>query len=409
MQGRFIEKLVASILMLFLLFYVGYQIFRYTGGSVKTETVYAYTVSQTLSARALIFRDETVLEETGAGVQSCLYEDGERVQVGQPVVEYLAGASGSGNRSRLRETQWEIAMLEEAQNTSLSHFSNAEALGRDIKQQLNRVVQMSASGNYAQVAEVRPVLVSLLNKRQVATGKENDFNSRIGSLALERDALSSSSGRDVNSVVNTPMSGYYAKPVDGLETVLTLELARTAGQEELLELLENPPAAGSKAGSGRIVTSQNWYVAVTVDKYDIQWVQQGQSLELRFENSAAQVPALIDRVLVSNEQDQAVLVLHCNNVSADTINLRSAQVSLVFTQYTGLRVNASHLRFQEGERGVYTLENNVISFKRLDPIYEEPGFLLSRQPVDPYDTVTLRQYDQIVTKGLELEDGKIVE
>ncbi|MGI6404349.1 MAG: HlyD family efflux transporter periplasmic adaptor subunit [Oscillospiraceae bacterium] len=408
MQGKWIEKLVASMLVLFLFCYVGFQATRYFDAPVKTETVYAYTVAQTINAQALVFREEMVLSETGSGVQSCLYDDGERVLIGQPVVEYLSSMAVGGNRSRLRQTEWEIAMLKEAQNTSLSHFSNAEALGRDLKQQLSYLVKMSASGRFDDVETLRPALVSLLNKRQIATGKERSFQRRIDSLAKELDSLRSASGQEVNMVVKTPVSGYFAKSIDGLESLLPLDTARTADLEELLELLENPPIFRTQPGSGRIVTSQNWYVAVKVDKYDVQWVREGQTLTLQFENSPG-FPATVSRVLTSNEREEAVLVIHCNYVGADTINLRLAPVKLKFSQYTGLRVDTAFLRFQEGERGVYVLENNVVRFKKLNPIYEEAGFLLSAQPVDPYDSTTLRQYDQIITKGTELEDGKIIE
>ncbi len=408
MQGKWIEKLIASLLVLFLFCYVGFQASRYFDAPVKTETVYSYTVSQTISAEGLVFRDEMVLTETGSGIQSCLYDDGERVLVGQPVVEYLSSAAGGGNRSRLRQTEWEISMLEEAQNTSLSHFFNAEALGRDIKQQLGYLVEMSASRRFDAVETLRPTLVSLLNKRQIATGKERSFQRRIDSLTRELESLRSTSGQDVNMVVKAPVSGYFAKSIDGLESLLPLEIARTADLEEMLELLDNPPVRRTQPGSGRIVTSQNWYVAAKVEKYDVQWVREGQTLTLQFENTPG-FPATVSRVLTSNERDEAVLVLHCNYVDDDTINLRQAPVKLMFSQYTGLRVDTAFLRFHNGERGVYVLENNVVRFKKLDPIYEEAGFLLSAQPVDPYDSTTLRQYDQIITKGTDLEDGKIIE
>ncbi len=408
MQGKWVEKLVASMLILFLLCYVGFQATRYFGKSVKTETAYSYTVAQTINAQALVFRDEMVLTETGSGIQSCLYDDGERVLVGQPVVEYLSSAGGGGNRSRLRQTEWEIAMLEEAQNTSLSHFSNAEALGRDLKQQLGYLVRMSASGRFDDVESLRPALVSLLNKRQIATGKEQNFQSRIDSLFRELESLRLATGQDINMVIKTPTSGYFAKPIDGLESLLPLDIPRDADLDELLELLENPPVVRTQPGSGRIVTSQNWYVAAKVEKYDVQWVREGQTLTLQFETIPG-IPATVSRVLTSNESEEAVLVIHCNYVGADTINLRQAPVKLMFSQHTGLRVDSAFLRFQEGEQGVFVLENNVVRFKKLDPIYEEAGFLLSQQPVDPYDTTTLRQYDQIITKGTELEDGKIIE
>lgn len=410
MQGRFMEKIVVSMLALLLFFYVGMQISRTFGASVKTETVYSYTISQSISGTGIIFRDEQTLPETGSGVMSCLYDDGDRVLVGKPVVEYLSSTEVGINRNRLRETEWEIAMLEEAQNTSLSHFSNADALGRDIKQQMTRLVHISAAGQYDEVQTLRPNLVSLLNKRQIATGKEQGFDTRISQLTAERDRLTSSQGRDVNQVIKAPLSGYYAKPMDGLETSLTRDIALKGSLDELLSLLESPPQpAPSVRGSGRIVTNQNWYLAIQADKYDTQWVRPGQALYLVFDGVPGKVPAQVERVLTSNERDEAVLVVHCNHIASDTISLRVEGVRLEFSSYSGLRVDSSYIRFQGDEPGVYVLENNVVKFKKLNPIYEEPGFLLSEPPPDLYDATYLRQYEQIITKGKELSDGKIVD
>lgn len=408
MQGRITEKLVAGLLILFLLIYVGFQTFRFFGSPVKTETVYEYTVAQAITTKGVILRDEQVLSEAGSGVMSCLFEDGERVLVGAPVVEYLASEGVGADRSRLRDTQWEIAMLKEAQNTSLSHFSNAEALGRDIKQQMSQLVYMASLGQYDQLPAVQSNLVSLLNKRQIATGKENSFQLRIDQLTAEQDDLTTATGRQVNNVVKAPVSGYYAKPLDGYESLLNTKMATEGSLRELTELVETAekPLHGAP-GSGRIVTNQNWYVVITADKYEIQWVRSGQSLQLIFEGVSAKVPATVHRVLTANDSDNAVLVIHCNYITGELLDLRAEEVRLEFSQYTGLWVDTANLRFNGDERGVYVLENNVVRFKKLDPIYEEAGFVLSQQPYDLYNTEYLRQFDQIITKGTELEDGKI--
>jgi hypothetical protein len=213
-------------------------------------------------------------------------------------------------------------------------------------------------------------------------------------------------------VVEAPVSGYYARPVDGLETTLTLELAKTAELSELLYIIDSVPARQNMGvwGAGRIVTSHNWHVAVKVNKFDVQRVRPGQRLTISFNNYAQRVPATVLRVLsLNNEDEDAVLVLGSNHVSGDTINLRSAGVRLYFQHHTGLRVDTSRIRFENGVRGVYTLDNGIIRFKRIDPLYEEDSFIRSALPSDPLETGLLRQFDQIVTKGIELEDGKIVE
>ncbi|MDR2908945.1 MAG: hypothetical protein LBU86_03590 [Oscillospiraceae bacterium] len=410
MSGRIVEKLVAALLVLFLFAYVGVQASRQFSIPVKTETVYEYTVAQTLESKGIVFREEQVIPGSMSGIESVLFDDGERVLIGQPVVEYLATNQSGGNRSRLQEVEWEIAMLREAQNSSVNHFSNAEALGREIKQQLGYLVGMAATGNYGDLGEVRPNLVSLLNKRQIATGKESSFQQRLDQLEAELDSLAATAGQETDMVVEAPVSGYYARPIDGYESTLSPELAETATLDELLALFDSvdPGLKGSVWGSGRIITSQNWYIAVKANKYDVQRVREGQALELVFDGGGAGIPATVKRRLVyGSEMEDAVLILHSNYIGSDTVSLRNPEVLLYFEEFTGLRVDSSRLRFVDGVQGVYALENNVVHFKRVDPVYEEEAFILSRQPVDPYDTKTLRQYDQIITKGTDLEDGKV--
>ena len=94
MGGKITEKLVASMLLLFLLIYVGVQLARFFNAPVKTETVFTYTISQSVGARGVVFRDELVLQGGVDGLQSCLYDDGARVLAGNTVVEFLSSAAG---------------------------------------------------------------------------------------------------------------------------------------------------------------------------------------------------------------------------------------------------------------------------------------------------------------------------
>ncbi|MCL2579480.1 MAG: hypothetical protein FWE32_05550 [Oscillospiraceae bacterium] len=407
MNAKLIEKIVKFTLPLFLLGYVGWQAIGFFTNPVRTQTAHLSTVFQSVSGPGLVFREEVLLEESGINLVSSLHDDAQRVLVGQPIVELLPPGTYAGNRSRLREAEWEIEMLLGAQNPSISHINNTEALGRDIQQQLGQIVQMSATGSHSDAGNVRTNLVSLLNMRQIATGQENSFDARISQLQSERDRLSASPGGAVG-VVNAPMSGFYAREVDGLEELLTLDTARTGDLFELKSLIENARPGGARDRAGRIVTSHNWYVAVIVSRYETQWIRQGQNLNMVFEDTGLRLPATVSRVLSNNDYDEAVIILHSNRVSAETVNLRISNVRLDFSQHEGIRVNAEALRFVDGERGVFTLSNNVVHFKRVDPIYEEPGFLLSRPPHNPHDDFVLRKYDQIIIRGVDLEDGRVI-
>ena len=408
MKAKHVEWLVKFLLISFLLVYVGVQVTRVLTPPMRTQTAHMDFVFQSVSGPGLVFRDEIPLEESGASVVSSLFDDAVRVLVGQPVAELLPPGTYIGNSALIRQTQWEIEMLLEAQDTSIHHIANTEALGRDIQQQLGIFAGLSASGNYHGAEDVRANLTALLNQRQIATGREQCFGARISQLTLEYERLNSFDRAGAIGVAYAPVSGFYARSTDGLESALSLNVARTAGLAELKAMIENTMPLQTVNRAGRVVTSHNWYVAVILDRYQTQWINTGQGLDIFFEGTGIRVPATVRRVLYRTGYDQAVLVLHSGHVSEDTINLRAQNVRLDFNVHEGIRVDAAALRFQNGERGVFTLSNNVVTFKRVDPIYEEPGFLLSRPPHNPRDPYTLRQYDQIIIGGVDLEDGRVL-
>ena len=408
MNAKFIEKLVKYMLILFLLVYVGVQATRFLSEPIRTQTALLSTVFQSVSGPAIVFREEIVLEDSGANAVGSLFDDAVRVLLGEPVAELLPPGTYVGSHTLIRQTQWEINMLEQAENTPRGHASNTEILGRSIQQQVGMLVQMSATGNFYGAQNLRQDLTSLLNQRQIATGQEECFSLRIGELNAQLNLLVGDAQRGAIGVVNAPVSGFYARLVDGLESRLTLEAARSADLEQLRALIEATGPAQPQNRAGRIVTSHNWYVGVLVSMYETQWIRQGQRVEIVFESTGTRVPATVRRVLSNHWEEQAVLVLHSNQVSRETINLRADDVRLDFGRHEGIRVESSALRFVDGERGVFTLSNNVVSFRRVDPIYEEPGFLLSAPPFDPRDTTVLRMYDQIIIRGVDLEHGRVL-
>lgn len=78
---------MAVILSLFLVIYVGYQVFRYLYSPIKTESVQQYTIEETVYAKGIAIRDEVPVEGVSSGIVSYFYDDGVRVITGTPVAE----------------------------------------------------------------------------------------------------------------------------------------------------------------------------------------------------------------------------------------------------------------------------------------------------------------------------------
>ena len=72
--------------------------------------------------------------------------------------------------------------------------------------------------------------------------------------------------------------------------------------------------------------------------------------------------------------------------------------------YRGLKIPYKALRFQDGLQGVYVVASGIVEFKKVDIIYDDVTFFLSS--IDSNNTDLVQMYDDIVTEGTDLYEGK---
>jgi hypothetical protein len=85
--------------------------------------------------------------------------------------------------------------------------------------------------------------------------------------------------------------------------------------------------------------------------------------------------------------------------------LRSASMLVVDNEYSGLRISKKSLRMPDSVSGVYVVEGMQIKFKKVKIVYTADDFVLCEKSDDDD---ALRLYDQVVVKGKNLYDGKII-
>lgn len=459
---RISEKIIALVVVFFLLSYVGYQAYRYVYNPIGADTVYEYTVSRTITADGIAVRDERVLEQAATGVEYYPHEDASRVALGETVAEFYRGRLMDRNVKRSRDLEQELQLLLEAQATTVD-YANTEVYNRDIKRELGQLSAMASTGRYADLDDLRRELTFSINRKLISNGKETGYGQRIGQLQSELASTSRSAPVDGGQVVKAPVAGYFSKTVDGYEGVLrTADLqALTIG--DYLRIIRGETPAAETGRVGKMVLDQNWVFAVAVPAHNLEWIKQGQSVEIHFDQISKPTPATVGSILSEKDQEEMILLLRCNQMTDELINLRQTSASIVFQQHTGLRINTSDLRFRSNpdgtsSMGVYILLGGKVYFRLVEPIYEEPTFILSKtyytadeylepqrqarsrkaaeegtadeEPVDltveeaskaaeeaekTGQTTTkefdwyVMLFDQVITKGYDLYDGKTIQ
>jgi hypothetical protein len=283
-------------------------------------------------------------------------------------------------------------------------------INRDIKEQLGYLITASEQRRYSSSDEIRGRLTELINKKQIATGMTNGFASRLNELTAELSALSAQERDSAVMRASAPVSGYFVRRCDGYETLLSPKAVEDYGISEYLGLLDGVTPEPQIAPAGKIVRSQNWTFVAAADKSSLEFVKPGQLLNVSFESAETPIPASVTKILQEKDEPRAVLLLSCNYVSGPLLGLRRTAAELDFNQYSGLRVDMANVRFLGEERGVYVLEKGVASFKKLDAVYEDQNFVLSRfRPPSLNTDEYVKLFDQIIIRCNDLYDGKTIQ
>ena len=137
-------------------------------------------------------------------------------------------------------------------------------------------------------------------------------------------------------------------------------------------------------------------------------VYEGSTVTLRVGSQNIPLEAVVVSVRDTGRGDNtAVYVFECDRLTSAVVEGRTAHFKLEVNSYGGLRVSREAIRLNElGERGVYVVRGSSLSFKKINVIYWGEDYVIcSQQEGDDY----LKLYDEIVTEGKDLHDGRVIE
>ena len=100
------------------------------------------------------------------------------------------------------------------------------------------------------------------------------------------------------------------------------------------------------------------------------------------------------------------MVFSCNYVNGDLAAMRQKEMTAVLETYSGLQVNSKAIRFVDGKKGVYVLSGSTINFVPVNVLYSTDSYCICEEQTTG---LRIRLYDEIVIKGKNLYDGKVVE
>lgn len=404
-EKNVVKKFVIIAIAITLLTYIGYQVYRMAYSPVKTEIVREYTVEDTVETDVFVAREEKYITNKKEGTIISVIDDGSRVAKNQEVAVVFSDTEAADTYSRLRELETEIERYKKLSSQSDNYTFNINDLDENIDIAAMDLVNSVWKKNFSAIDDginnVRDQIVT----RQIATGNNIDFNTKLSALETEYNELSKKNAE--HSSVVSDSSGYYISGTDGLEKIVDTAKVKDLSVDDIYGVLKSRAEDVPDGAIGKVVTDFTWYFLCVVDANRTGTLEVGDSITVNLPFSAVNSVKATVYAINENTGDKAAIILSCNLMNSDISSLRHETAELVTDSYMGLRVPATAIRVNDdGEKGVFVQNGNIIEFKKLNIIYTSDDYVLSS--ADSVDDSFVRLYDNVVTEGKDLYDGKIV-
>ena len=400
-------KIVAVILTLFMLAYVGYQSYQVLYNPYETEIVVKEQYLEDLEMEGFFVREEAALQESKRGVIGYPYRNAEKVSRGAVVANIY---QSEGELYRLEEVQ-ELSQLKEilsqAQDATQLQGVKLDLLVKQIAQSKAELVASVDAKDFTNIKSQYLTLMSRMDQFNVYIDPAVSYEGTIASLDAQIAALSGTASQS-NETIVSPDSGYFSNTADGYESVFTPQVLNGLTVEKAQQLLSQKGTVSADS-VGKITKDANWSFVAVITAKQAESFHEGDKVTLRFHAAAAgETEVTVSQVITEAGNEKAVVVFTGNILNEDFISMRFERPTVVVKDYTGIIVPKEAVRVrqetdEEGNtvevKGVYVMVGTEVQFRKLDPLYEDDHVVVSRI-VTNSDYVAI--YDQVIIKGKDL-------
>lgn len=427
MDKLLFKKILVAALTVLALIYVAYLLISANFKMYPTENAVQTTVTEKIYTNGFIIRDENIIINNTSGVLSYSCQDGEAVQANGEIAKVYANESDAVSQTIADSLEAKKHDLENLQNNNVLGSVGIDTINNDIN---NRIITYLDDVNNCDLNAVisdSDKLLYSINHRQLYTGKIKNFNTEIADLQAQIDALHSSSGESIGTII-TDKAGYFSEFCDGYENSVKYA---DIDKIKLSDLQNVKKSTVPENSAGKVISSLSWYVAceVTADEATNLSLWDSNVSILFSDASTEAIPASIYRIHQTSKDSNALLILSCDYMDAGLIEARQEPIEIGLGTYTGLRVSkrAIHDDYvtnttydkdgnavteKEKVQGVYVLYGSEVQFKQISILYADDDYVICDPEPDSdilFNGDTISMYDQVIVEGDDLYDGKVIE
>lgn len=399
-------KIVAVVLAISLaLSYVIYQAVTFSKADIETQIALKETVYETVDTKCFVLRDEEFIKSNASGTTVSFAANGERVAAGDTVSMIFASSDDADKYLKISELQKDIEHYEKLSSQANIRTLDLSSLEAKINTELVQYLNSVDSGDYTSAHESAEDFRSSVTSKQIETGTQLDYSEKLASLKNELAALKSQNLS--YSSVNSEKAGYFISGTDGYENTLSYDSIESITSDDIKKAVSSSSDKTAEGGViGRIVSNFKWYILCVVDTEKTVNLKKGEILYVNFPYSGIEKLPVTLKSIGDRDGAETELVLMCDLMNDRLTDLRIEDIEIITSEYSGYKIKNSAIRTVDGEKGVYVVSGNLLSFKKVHILYAADEYSIVDNPEGESGYIKL--YDKVVTKGVELYDNKLV-
>ncbi len=394
-------KALMVLLSMLVILMIASQIYYRVNEKHRTEEAVLCDINENIPFKGVVVRNETVVNYSGGGVYEFLYKDGSKITSGNTIAEVYQNETALQNKLRADRLYATVDMLEKAQNPGTSQNIQPDALSDQIASSYKEMMTASVNGEFSQVAEKCDDVTEELCIYHVVSGKVENYNSQISDLRQEADNLANST-KMVNTI-ETDANGYFVSYCDGYEGLLNTDNVFSLSKSDVDSIVsDSAEREVSPKAIGKVFDDYSCYI-IGVIPSDSRIVKDD-NINVMTSTSNIVYKMKVESIEETNEEGKSLLILSCNRMDKDLLLSRVLSLDIVFDNFQGIKVSREAIRFKDGQKGVYVILGNEVTFKKIEVIYEGSDYVVSKNTADEdylllYDQILLEAVSQDVDSG----------
>ncbi len=417
-------SLVAAFLLMVALYVADGAYSHYTG-KLETEYVLSHSEIHSIKVDGFAVRDEDI--SVSGKNTSIFYKDDSLVYV--PVISDsenigkngiialgFADENQASSYLEAKELEEKLAKLKENANKQGLNHGNVLFLNSQISIGVSNYIKSLSKNNISDLESVIEGVSGNITSKQNAIGEDISYDDLIADYSKQIKTLKSS--YKIQKHITSPYAGYFISNVDGYESSVSYSDVgrKKVNNGDGTKFATLTPKDTDNA-FGKLIAQHTWYYVFDAKASDAAVLKNGYWVSVAFNDLGIED---IDMLVydITEEKDGIVTVtLKCTSMNEKIANIRKDSANITVKKYNGFKIsNEAITENNNGVIGVYTIVGNIIKFAPIEILYYADDYVVAdgvRMLRDENDESSgyyhkLKQYDKIIVKGRNLEDGNIV-